>query len=935
MVQYLGSQDEKTPQRRKDNPSMPESSQSTVVKREKDSNQAATSTVLLAQSTKGATYLILLQIGSRALTFLVNQLLLRFLSPELLGISTQLDLYSVSVLFFARESLRVALQRQDDATTSVEARDTKTSQNSSQPDIHIQGRKTQEVVNLSYLAVFLGLPLALVLASLYIRSADSSVLETPAIKQSLDLYCFATILELFSEPCFAIGQQQMLYRVRALAETLATFTRCLLTCGTVIWLSKAKDAHGALPFALGQLGYAVVLNLVYLSRLHLLSRDTPYSILIRPIVPSSSLLLWGRFSLPRLNLVFTIYAQSIFKHLLTTGDSFLIAAFTPLQSQGAYTLAANYGGLIARMLFQPIEESSRSLFGRLLHQRISPPWAPEMTEGAEPRQQDRDQMGHAAEYLQKMLRFYLIICMMAVAVGPSISPLLLRLVAGSRWSNSEAPSVLAAYCYYIPLLAVNGILEAFVSAVAMPAELRLQSAWMVAFSAAFVGTGFLVLEVWDQGAQGLVLANAVNMICRITWSWHFVDGYFQRRRIKFKLAAILPSIGTMLCAFGTACFLSRMELVLWEHKWQLVQGIAAAGSCGCVTKQFHLLCSSIDQLPHSPDSTLEAFGKFEIHYFILRLRAIEKIDRAFGSTDYRSAAGLLRFLPSCTASPIAAVVMAAPKPSSQPVAKPVVAGSKEAMASSGSCGSPSTTGPTADCWTTLKMNDFLANWTENSVIANAPMIGTIVCRPTEPWVQCFIRFAYGQRQKTAAPMDCSNPLSTSCRSPANMNLKPSSAEYWYGTLAIYAIFIYIMRLTSAILTTTGQPGVLQAIYTSANTGAGASAAANPIDATIFQLLQQNGFSAQDTTFAAYMKNDPFTGDFAPGTTNPPSDSILYEGMTTALRARVTKIMGSWEVFEGVLGTGDVWVGPVQAQQDFVDQWTKVVPLTAIEVTSTA
>ncbi|KAL8699518.1 MAG: hypothetical protein Q9224_001370, partial [Gallowayella concinna] len=59
-----------------------------------------------------------------------------------------------------------------------------------------------------------------------------------------------------------------------------------------------------------------------------------------------------------------------------------------------------------------------------------------------------------------------------------------------------------------------------------------------------------------------------------------------------------------------------------------------------------------------------------------------------------------------------------------------------------------------------------------------------------------------------------------------------------------------MRLTSAILTTTGQPGVLQAIYTSANTGAGASAAANPIDATIFQLLQQNGFSAQDTTFAA-------------------------------------------------------------------------------------
>ncbi|KAL8805924.1 MAG: hypothetical protein Q9223_005016 [Gallowayella weberi] len=557
---------------------MPASAQSAVV--DQEDAQATASTSLLTQSTKGATYLILLQIGSRALTFLVNQILLRFLSPELLAISTQLELYSISVLFFARESLRVALQRQDHATTQGEARDTRTSQNPSHPDI--QSRKIQEVVNLSYLAILLGLPLSLLFASLYIRSADASVLETPAIKQSLELYCLATILELLSEPCFAVGQQQMLYGVRASAETLATFIRCLLTCGTVVWLSKANVAQGALPFALGQLGYAIVLNLVYLSRLDLISADKSYSILITPIVPSSSLLLWDRFSIPRLNLAFTIYAQSIFKHLLTTGDTFLIAAFTSLQSQGAYTLAANYGGLVARMVFQPIEESSRSLFGRLLHPRTSSTLGHE-TKGAELRQEDRDEVGHAADYLQKMLRFYLIICMMAVAIGPSISPLLLRLVAGSRWSNSEAPSVLAAYCYYIPLLAVNGILEAFVSAAAAPAELRLQSAWMVAFSAAFVGTGFLVLEVWDQGAQGLVLANAVNMICRITWSWHFIDGYFHRRRVNFNVAAVLPNIGTVICAFGTAWLLSRLELVLWEHKWQLAQGIAAAGSCGCVT----------------------------------------------------------------------------------------------------------------------------------------------------------------------------------------------------------------------------------------------------------------------------------------------------------------------------------------------------------------
>ncbi|KAL8657090.1 MAG: hypothetical protein Q9226_002265 [Calogaya cf. arnoldii] len=543
---------------------------------EKDHDQSVNPS-LLAQSSKGATYLILLQVGSRALTFVVNQILLRFLSPKLLGVSTQLELYSISVLFFARESLRVALQRQESTAVSLEAENIKTNHAGSPSTT--QSNQAQEVVNLSYLALVLGLPLATVFASLYIRNADHVVLGTPAIHPSLYLYCLATVLELLSEPCFAIAQQQMLYGVRASAETLATFTRCLVTCGTVIWASKANLALGALPFAVGQMGYAIVLNLVYLSRLDIFNADKAHSLLIKPIVPSSSALLLDRFSLPRLNLAFTIYAQSIFKHLLTSGDSFLIAAFTSLESQGAYTLAANYGGLVARVVFQPIEETSRSLFGRLLHQPVS---STDKTRAGSATA-TRQQVDQAATYLRFVLRFYVLICTLAVAIGPSFSPLLLRIIAGSRWSDSEAPSVLAAYCYYIPLLAVNGILEAFVSAAATLEELHVQSAWMIAFSAAFVGTGFLLLNVWDQGAQGLVVANAVNMLCRIAWSWQFVEGHLRRRGARLNFAAMLPSVGTMMYACGTAWYLSRVKLVLGGSLWQLGQGVAAAGSCGLVT----------------------------------------------------------------------------------------------------------------------------------------------------------------------------------------------------------------------------------------------------------------------------------------------------------------------------------------------------------------
>ena len=537
---------------------------------------------LLGKSTKGATYLVLLQVGSRALTFLINQVLLRYLSLELLGISTQLELYSNSVLFFARESLRVALQRQGGDDWSSVPDQEKSTQS------YVMGKRAQEVINVSYVAIGLGLPLAMVFASLYVRSADVAVLQTQSFETSLYLQMIATILELLSEPCFAVVQQQMLYSTRALAESLATLTRCLLTCGAAVWASRANRDPGAFPFAIGQLSYAIVLNVVYLASIYPISSRQSFSVLIKPIPRPSPPMLLSRFSASRLNLAANIYAQSIFKHILTTGDSLLIAALTSLESQGAYTLAANYGGLVARILFQPIEESSRSLFGRLLPQTRPSSRQSTTTTTSPPGSYDSTPLKQAIAYLRILLRFYTLLSILAITLGPTLSPLLLRLIAGTRWSNTEAPAVLSAYCYYIPLLAINGILEAFVSAVATPAQLRVQSAWMIAFSAAFAGTGVLVLRVWDQGAKGLVLANAVNMGCRILWSWDFVRNYLGVRGEGLRIRDVLPSLGTGLLGAGTAFVLRRVAVGFGGTTLEVAKGVAVVGVFGlgmCVLRR--------------------------------------------------------------------------------------------------------------------------------------------------------------------------------------------------------------------------------------------------------------------------------------------------------------------------------------------------------------
>ena len=236
-----------------------------------------------------------------------------------------------------------------------------------------------------------------------------------------------------------------------------------------------------------------------------------------------------------------LYAQAGLKHILTQGDSLLTTLFTSLSSQGVYALASSYGSLLARLVFQPIEESSRGVFGRLLGQKPTP-----------------DDLQAAQSYLVKVLKAYALLSLQIVTVGPTLAPLLLRYIAGSRWAQTAAPRVLGLYCYYIPFLAFNGILEAFVSAVATTEQIRRQSAWMLAFSAGFAGAGFLFLHVYELGAAGLVAANAFNMTARIVWCGYFVRQYLSEQGTHIGIAQMLPGFTTVACSVASLAILNQL-----------------------------------------------------------------------------------------------------------------------------------------------------------------------------------------------------------------------------------------------------------------------------------------------------------------------------------------------------------------------------------------
>jgi hypothetical protein len=537
------------------------------------------SNTILSASAKGATFLILLQVASRALTFAVNQVLLRFLSPELLGVSAQLELFSISVLYFARESLRVALQR--------------------------QAHGTQAIVNLSYLAVFFGTPLAYLLALFWLRSDTPAV---PYFVEALVVYCLATFIELLSEPAFSAVQQKLLYKVRASAESTATLLRCVGTCGSAIVASRAGLDIGVLPFAVGQLAYALSLLVVYTYKTWPVSKADKFSLFPEKIPSTQETpTVLNYFSAPLLRLTGSLTLQSTLKYILTQGDSLLITSLASLADQGAYALASNYGGLIARMLFQPIEESSRNMFAKLCAD-AGPGKDVKEKKDLETTEEQRQNLAQASRVLTTILHLYGIISLFATTLGPTLAPLLLGIIAGKKWSATSAATVLSTYCYYIPFLAINGVTEAFVAAVATSKELYAQSVAMGIFFALFASSAWFFIGQLELGGSGVVLANTVNMGLRIVWNTWFINKFFYQRGSSFKLSETLPSFTSLAPAVVIPTLMQMRPGFSVVQRFGVLGELVSMGAVGGVyvlhvlffERQFLLECYRMLRPSHAP-----------------------------------------------------------------------------------------------------------------------------------------------------------------------------------------------------------------------------------------------------------------------------------------------------------------------------------------------
>ena len=123
------------------------------------------------------------------------------------------------------------------------------------------------------------------------------------------------------------------------------------------------------------------------------------------------------------------------------------------------------GSLVARIVFQPIEESLRLLFSKL----------PSSPSPIKKRQDHTAAFHQAADSLVCLLSIQCSLSLIFLAYGTAYLPVALHIILPPQYLSTSAPKILAAWLWYIPVLAVNGGLEAFLSSVATPQDLNNQS----------------------------------------------------------------------------------------------------------------------------------------------------------------------------------------------------------------------------------------------------------------------------------------------------------------------------------------------------------------------------------------------------------------------------------------------------------------------------
>ncbi|KAG7891752.1 hypothetical protein KL936_001695 [Ogataea polymorpha] len=414
--------------------------------------------------TRAACILIAGQTLIKLMTFAMNQMLIQHVAPTGLGLCSLIEFVINTVLFISREPVRLAVQAMN---TELQDYD-------------------QLLVNFSYLPLVL---CAIIVGPFVYWQLGFGGLFLHSWHYQLCLVAIiaSMVLEILSEPYYNANQTKLNVTKRAKIESFASFVKCVVQFFIVmnVRMKAGKDATFVVAYILAQFFYSLTIFVCY-SRFRL----------AWPRVSST-----GAFLEPSTwNYLCSLFLQQIFKQFLTEGDRFVLNQFFPIVDQGYYAIVLNYGSLMARLLFQPIEETVRMNTAKLFASN----------------QSESCKRSSLNNNVYKVATVYIYMLSLLLLFAPRNTSFLVHHAFPNMADPEKLVEVFKIYWYYLPLLSMNGILEAlFNSVYTDPHHVSLYSRLMFVNSACFYLTSAFFIKRFQLGLVGLILANSINMLTRI------------------------------------------------------------------------------------------------------------------------------------------------------------------------------------------------------------------------------------------------------------------------------------------------------------------------------------------------------------------------------------------------------------------------------------
>jgi oligosaccharide translocation protein RFT1 len=463
----------------------------------------------------------------RSISFIGTQYCIRtFHTPITLGTNVQFELIMTAILFLSREGFRLAITQNTTSITSSNTNKTTAAAKEKNNDLQLGGSGVALLtIPVTLVMSILALAGHYYYCSLYIRNSSTTIQNVEEYKIAGLLYCIAAFIEGCGEPVVLYTLQNLSVTEKASAEGIATIVKTLTTIAS---MNHTKFIHQPLiVLGMAQIMYAMT----YCSVLYGTIYQRGHWLRVIPLYgksPSTPTTIWWHTPTMRLVVLFTI--QGILKFILTEGDRIILSIVADNYNQGLYALGCAYGGLAARLLLQPMEETSRLLYSRLANISSSDNATNGTSSDGNKHAKRTNKEPSVLEVSYTVLvKMVLYIGLTFCCLGVNYTYILLNILAGRVWGNNpEAVGVLSGFCVYTAFLAWNGMTEAFVYGIS-------QTAYDIGrLGIAHTVTGGLFaliapVAVTQYGTIGLVASNCITMIARIGFSVYFAARYFSHK----------------------------------------------------------------------------------------------------------------------------------------------------------------------------------------------------------------------------------------------------------------------------------------------------------------------------------------------------------------------------------------------------------------------